>query len=107
LENYIGSKAPKELFCVFVGPILSDGDQTFVCTKRVAIPSRFRKVVYALKEGKLQVCAFILEQDLKDLPLEFQLDAEWKARQVSLVELEKDVKLVHFQKDYHSVAIAR
>jgi len=47
------------------------------------------------------VFAFVLEQDVSDLPLEFQVDAEWKHRQVALKKLESMIALVKFSKLYH------
>jgi DNA/RNA endonuclease G (NUC1) len=70
-------------------------------TQRVQIPDRFWKVVCSVKGGALQVFAFILEQDLKGLNLEFQPTAEWKHRQVSLRDLEAAVVLVRFPDVYH------
>lgn len=102
LENYIGAQSDAERYCIFAGPVLSPDDKTFVGTERVMLPSRFWKVVCAVKSGKLQVFAFILEQDVKDLPLEFQVNAQWKAKQVSLKDLESTIGLVKFQKAYHS-----
>src|SRR5436305_8950900 len=84
LENYIGAQADKEQYCIFAGPVLSPKDKTFVGSQRVKLPSKFWKVVCALKDKKLQVFAFVLEQDVKDSPLEFQVDAEWKHKQHSL-----------------------
>ena len=65
------------------------------------LPTRFWKVVCAVKNKKLQMFAFVLEQNVKDLPLEFQVDAEWKAKQVSLKNLEAIIKLVRFPQVYH------
>lgn len=101
LENFIGAQADKEQYCVFAGPVLGASDKTFVGTERVKLPTRFWKVVCAVKNKKLQVFAFVLEQDVKGLPLEFQVDAEWKHRQVSLNDLESLIKLVKFPKKYH------
>jgi len=106
LENFIGSQADKEVYCLFAGPILAEDDGSFsgVDDKgavKVKIPSRFWKVVCAIKDGELQVFPFILEQDVEDLPLEFQINAEWKQELVSLKALEKAVKLVKFPKLYH------
>ncbi len=101
LENFIGAQADKERYCLFAGPVLSPKDQTFPGTVRAKIPSRFWKVVCATKNKKLQVFAFVLQQDLKGVPLEFQVDAEWKHKQVTLKELEGIVGLVKFPKKYH------
>ena len=57
--------------------------------------------VCARSGGKLQVFAFLLEQDLTDVPLEFIVDAKWKARQKSLKELENEIGILKFQKAYH------
>ncbi|HET7234293.1 MAG TPA: DNA/RNA non-specific endonuclease [Longimicrobium sp.] len=102
LENFIGAQADEERYCIFAGPVLSPDDGTFAGTERVKIPTRFWKVVCATQGGALQVFAFLLEQNLKDVKLvEFQVTSEWKARQVSLAELEEAVKLVRFPKLYH------
>ncbi|HEY3310235.1 MAG TPA: DNA/RNA non-specific endonuclease [Anaerolineales bacterium] len=102
LENFIGAQSGAERYCLFAGPVLSPTDKTFVGTERVMLPSRFWKVVCAVKDGKLQVFAFLLEQDTKDLPLEFQVNAQWKAKQLSLKALESIIGLVKFQKSYHT-----
>ncbi|HEV7682022.1 MAG TPA: DNA/RNA non-specific endonuclease [Pyrinomonadaceae bacterium] len=102
LENFIGAQADKEQYCIFAGPILSPKDQTFVGTERVQLPSEFWKVVCAVKDQKLQVFAFILKQDTKDLPLEFAVNAEWKSKQVKLKDLEKRLGILKFQQKYHT-----
>lgn len=101
LENYIGKQAKNEKYCVFAGPVLADDDQVFPGTERVKLPVKFWKVVCAVENGTLRVYAFILEQEVADLPLEFQVDAEWKRKQVKLKELETVVGLLKFQKKYH------
>ncbi len=101
LENFIGAQADKEQYCIFAGPVLAAEDQTFNGTEPVMLPSRFWKVVCAVKDKKLQVFAFVLAQDTKDLPLEFAVTAEWKNKQVKLNDLEKLLKIVKFQKKYH------
>ncbi|HYV06459.1 MAG TPA: DNA/RNA non-specific endonuclease [Blastocatellia bacterium] len=101
LENFIGAQADKEQYCIFAGPVLAAADKVFVGTERVKLPTRFWKVVCAVKNKKLQVFAFVLEQNVKDLPLEFQVDAEWKSKQVSLKDLESLIKIVKFPKKYH------
>ncbi len=106
LENFIGSQADKEIYCLFAGPVLADGDGVFSGADlsgpvKVKIPKRFWKVVCAVKDGKLQIFPFVLEQTLSGLPLEFQVNAEWKHSLVSLAKLEQTIKLVKFQKLYH------
>ena len=101
LENYIGAQADAEKFCIFAGPVLHADDKIFSGTERVQIPVQFWKVVCAIAQKKLQVFAFILEQSTKGLPLEFQVDAEWKSTQVTLTELEKELDIVKFPAVYH------
>ncbi|MBC7876574.1 MAG: DNA/RNA non-specific endonuclease [Anaerolineales bacterium] len=101
LENFIGAQSDKEQYCIFAGPVMLSEDKTFSGTEKVQIPERFWKVVCATKNQKLQVFAFVLEQQLSDLPLEFHVDAEWKPKQLKLKDLEKIVKLVKFPKLYH------
>ncbi|MBD0372332.1 MAG: DNA/RNA non-specific endonuclease [Pyrinomonadaceae bacterium] len=107
LENYIGAQADTERFCVFAGPVLSPKDKIFDGKQRVQIPTRFWKVVCAVKKKKLQVFAFILEQDVKDLPLEFQVNAEWKHKQRTLKDLEKIIQIVKFPQVYHNADQAK
>ncbi|HEX8176946.1 MAG TPA: DNA/RNA non-specific endonuclease [Pyrinomonadaceae bacterium] len=102
LENYIGAQADTERFCIFAGPVLSSKDKFFEGKLRVQIPTRFWKVVCAVKNKKLQVFPFVLEQDVKDLPLEFQVNAEWKHKMRSLQELEKIIQIVKFPAVYHN-----
>lgn len=101
LENFIGAQADAERYCIFAGPVLSEQDEVFPGTERVQIPSRFWKVVCAVKGAKLQVFAFVLEQDLSSLPMEFVVSPPWKARQKSLKELEKLIGLLKFAQIYH------
>ena len=102
LENFIGAQADKERYCLFAGPVMTDKDGTFPGVEKAKIPSRFWKVVCAVAGGKLQVFAFVLEQDVADLRLEFQVTAEWKQKQVKLTALEKLIRLVKFPKLYHA-----
>jgi endonuclease G len=100
LENFIGAQADDEKLCIFAGPVLAADDPVFKGTG-VQIPRRFWKVVCAVKQGRLQVFAFLLEQDLKGVPVEFQVDAKWKRSQVKLKELEKIIGLLTFPQVYH------
>ncbi|HEY3312283.1 MAG TPA: DNA/RNA non-specific endonuclease [Anaerolineales bacterium] len=102
LENFVGAQSGAERYCIFAGPVLSPQDKIFVGTERVMLPDRFWKVICAIKDGKLQVFAFVLAQDIKDLPLEFQVTAAWKPKQVALKDLETTLGIVKFQKIYHA-----
>jgi endonuclease G len=100
LENFIGAQADDEKYCIFAGPVLAPDDPVFKGST-VQIPRRFWKVVCAVKRGRLQVFAFLLEQDLKGVPVEFQVDAKWKRSQLKLKALEKVIGLLTFPKVYH------
>lgn len=100
LENFIGAQADDEKYCIFAGPVLAADDPVFKGST-VQIPRRFWKVVCAVKNGRLQVFAFLLAQDLKGVPVEFQVDAKWKRSQVKLKKLEEVIGLLTFPKVYH------
>jgi endonuclease G len=109
LENFILSQAKVETYCLFAGPVLADDDPIFAGKDNagnvsVKIPRDYWKVVCAVKNGKLQVFAFVLEQDLTGIPVEeeFELTPEWKVHSLPLKDLEKKVKLVRFPKAYHT-----
>ncbi|MEN3369283.1 MAG: endonuclease mitochondrial [Verrucomicrobiota bacterium] len=109
LENFVLKQAKLENYCLFAGPVLADDDPIFAGKDNtgkvnVRIPRDFWKVVCAVKNKKLQVWAFLLEQDLTGIPMEeeFQLTPEWVIHSRSLKDLEKKVKLVKFQKAYHT-----
>lgn len=109
LENFILKQAKVETYCLFAGPVLADDDPIFAGKDNtgkvsVRIPRDFWKVVCAVKNKKLQVWAFVLEQDLTGIPMEeeFQLTPEWVVHSRSLKDLEKKIKLVRFPKAYHT-----
>lgn len=101
LENFIGAQADRERYCIFAGPVLAAADKRFG-RLAVQVPERFWKVVCAVKNQKLQVFAFVLEQDLKGVPLEFQVTAPWKHYQLKLKALEAIIGLVTFPRLYHT-----
>jgi endonuclease G len=96
LENYIQKQAKTERYTLFAGPVLDDEDWVFAGKDdrgnvKVKIPRKFWKVVVATQGGALQAFAFLLEQDLSEIPLseeEFQVSAAWTPSLVSLEELE-------------------
>jgi endonuclease G len=91
-------------FTVIAGPVLDAEDKIFegrdfVGPARIQIPSRFWKVVVAEKDGELQAFAFVLEQSLKQVPLEdeeFQITEEWEPFLVSIEDLEDALGIVRF-----------
>jgi endonuclease G, mitochondrial len=105
LENKVG-KTDDDRVVVFAGPVLSEDDKTFTGQDNaglttVQIPSRFWKLVIARVGCELQSFAFMLEQDLTDVPLEFQVDAFWRDRTISVSDLEKQLAIVTFPQVVH------
>jgi endonuclease G len=106
LENRIGSAGDDRL-TVFAGPVLAEDDRMFSGVDdrgpvSVQIPSRFWKIVVARNGDLLESFAFLLEQDLADVPLEFQVDAEWRDRMISIADLEEILTDVHFPEVLHA-----
>lgn len=77
LEDLVQEQAVNERLCLFAGPVLDPADRIFVgvgesgTTLQAKIPSRFWKVVVARVSDGLAAFGFVLEQDLRDVPLEF------------------------------------
>jgi endonuclease G, mitochondrial len=99
LENIVLKQAKTEKYCVFAGPVLDLSDQSFrgrdvTGETLVQIPAKYWKLVVARENGQLKSFAFLLEQDLSEVPLEFQVNAEWRTRMISVPELEMLVR--HF-----------
>jgi endonuclease G len=105
LENKIG-KAEDDKLVVFAGPVLAEDDPVFAGVDeegsvRVRIPTRYWKIVIARNGDQLESYAFILEQDLSDVPLEFQVDDFWRERMVSIPDLEEGLSIVKFPDAVH------
>ncbi|MSP14191.1 MAG: hypothetical protein EXR62_14695 [Chloroflexi bacterium] len=93
LENEIQKQAKTEKLSVLSGPILANDDKFFEGRDafgpvRIQIPREFWKVVLANDNGKLAAYAFILQQDLRNIPEEYRVTATWKPYLVSLAALE-------------------
>lgn len=107
LEDHILDQAKTEKYNIFAGPILSDEDEEFEGVDqrgkvRIKVPSKFWKLVLAMKGNKLQAFAFILEQDLSGVQMEeFQITADWKPHMVSVKKLEKMVRFLKFDQVIH------
>jgi endonuclease G len=109
LENFIQSQGKVERYNVFSGPVLANDDRWFNgkatdgTVLRVQIPKAFWKVVAAVKNNKLEAFAFVLEQDLSQVPpgAEFQPTDEWRHRMISLKDLQDRLKLLRFPKALH------
>ena len=93
LENHILEEAETEKICVFGGPVF-DEDKIFrgvdhAGAVEVAIPRRYWKLVVAEGRNALESFAFVLEQDLSDVPLEFAVPANWHPSMVPVAEIER------------------
>lgn len=80
---------------MFAGPVLDPRDQIFAgvdetgAVLRCRIPSAFWKVVVAKRsDTELVGYAFVLDQDLSDVALEFTVSNEFRRRMVSVAALE-------------------
>lgn len=95
LENVILAQAQTEKYCLFAGPRLNSKDRVFVGKDergpvRIQIPEAYWKIVVArTPAGELQAFAFLLEQDLSAVPLEFAVPAEWRLHMLSVAALDK------------------
>jgi DNA/RNA endonuclease G (NUC1) len=105
LENYVMQQAATERLSLFAGPILKDDDPIFVGVDssgpvRVKIPQHYWKLVVAAQNNALQSYAFLLEQDLSDVPLEFVVSPAWKKFMVAIADLEAMLSL-RFPREVH------
>jgi endonuclease G len=105
LENYVMKQAGTERLSLFAGPVLRDDDPIFVGVDdagpvRVKIPQHYWKLVLAVQNGALQSFAFLLEQDLSDVPLEFVVSPAWKQFMVGVADLEAMLSL-KFPQEVH------
>lgn len=101
LEKDILEQAETERLCLFSGPVLLKGDLAFVGVDakgavRLPIPSRYWKVVVARAGRSLQSFAFLLAQDLDDVPLEYQVAPKWRRQMTSVAQLEKLLGVIQF-----------
>lgn len=100
LENAVLSQAAQERYCLFAGPILDASDDIFVgkaedgSVLRVRIPRSYWKVVVATLDDGLATYAFVLDQDLTDVELEFAVPDEFRRRLTSISALELRTGLV-------------
>ena len=85
LENLIQHETNAEKAIVFAGPVLAPDDRHFhgrdeTGPIRVAVPTRFWKIVLVSGDEGPQAFGFLLEQDLSNVPLdqEFIVPAPWR-----------------------------
>lgn len=93
LENLILSQADTEKLVVFSGPVLEPNDPVFLGVDlegsvAIRIPQRYWKVIVAEKNGALECFAFLLEQDLSSVELEFLVPTTWKRYMVAVSRIE-------------------
>ncbi len=92
LENEIQRQAKAEKLNVWAGPIFAEDDNIFAGKDdfgpvNIKIPREYWKIVFANDNGSLAAYAFILQQDLQNLPEEFRVTATWTPYLVSLADL--------------------
>ncbi len=94
LEDHVLKGASSERYCQFAGPILDANDEVFLGRAggrdrvRVKIPSRYWKVIVVETSDGLASFAFVLNQDLSDVPFEEFVAAQFKRFMVPLVDLQ-------------------
>jgi endonuclease G len=106
LENIVLKQAEAERYSLFAGPVLRDDDPIFhgvddVGAVLIPIPRQFWKIVVAHAADGLQAFAFVLEQDLSKVKLEFAVDAEWRKRMIAIGDLQDRIGELVFPKVLH------
>jgi endonuclease G, mitochondrial len=104
LEDLILRQADTERYSLFAGPVLRADDRIFRGVDDdgsvgVAIPRQFWKIVVARSGDELQTFAFLLDQDLSDVDLEFAVDQVWRSRMISLADLQELVPAITFPQE--------
>ncbi len=100
LENLILKQAKTEKYCVFSGPLLTRKDRVFIGKDqrgelRFQVPQAYWKIIIAHTENSLQAFAFLLKQDLGNVPLEFAVDAQWKNYMLPIGKLDRMLVNLH------------
>ncbi len=107
LEELVFDEVGAERCSLFAGPLLQATDRSFAGKDhtgdvQVQIPSKFWKVVVVdAPDGQVQAFAFLLEQDLSEVQLEFAVDAVWRQRMVTLAALEAMIGALRFPELLH------
>jgi DNA/RNA endonuclease G (NUC1) len=105
-ENHLLKEAAREQLSYFAGPVLKESDRRFAGVDergkvKVQIPEEYWKVVLSAEGGTLKAYAFVLRQDLSDLPLEFTVTEQWAQHMVSIPELEEMLGIIRFPEIVH------
>lgn len=108
LENLVlrSAKNEQSRYSILAGPALTSQDRFFVGVDdhggvRIQIPERYWKMVLFNDGGTLKSFAFLLEQDLSDIDLEFMVEQEWRNQMISIADLESLVGLFSFPAVVH------
>lgn len=101
LEDFILSQSRSQTYSVMAGPLLQARDREFIGVDqrgqtRIRIPSAYWKIVVATVGSETRSFAFLLEQDLSQVPLEMAVTAEWLESMVSITDLEKWIASIEF-----------
>lgn len=107
LEKSILGQAKKgEKYSIFAGPVLADDDGWFEGFDdwgaiRIQIPQKYWKIVVVEADSGLQSYAFVLEQNLKAVPIEeeFFVEEEWEEFLLSVQQLEETLDGISFPKE--------
>jgi len=107
LENEIQKQAKTERLSILSGPILAAADKLFEGRDdfgpvKIQIPREFWKLVLANESGKLAAYAFVLKQDLTNVPEEFRVTATWKPYLVTVAALEARLTGFSFGRQIHT-----
>jgi DNA/RNA endonuclease G (NUC1) len=107
LEDLVLKQAASERYCLFAGPVLKDDDPDFqgvddLRAIKVRIPRRYWKVVVANSSDGLKVFAFVLDQDLSNVAMEFAVPASWVPHLIRLSDLEKELGSLDFAEKLHA-----
>ncbi|MHB9064223.1 MAG: TRAFs-binding domain-containing protein [Pirellulaceae bacterium] len=94
LENLVQRETAGERAIVLSGPVLAEDDLRFEGMDErgdvhIQIPSRFWKIIVVKDHGAPEVFAFVQEQDLSDVPLEFAVPQRWLRQMQSIENIEK------------------
>ncbi len=106
LENLVDTLSSEGPVSLFSGPVFKDDDRGFHGVDDdgktiVKIPTEYWKVIAVIEEGKLNVYAFILKQDVSGVRYTEAIPDKWQPLMVALSELEERVGLVKFAAVLH------
>jgi endonuclease G len=106
LEQMVTRQVGTERATLFAGPVLDPADKFFRGRGEsgdllVQIPSRYWKVIVVRQDDRPAAYAFLLEQDLGDVTLEFAVEEPWRRCQVTLNALQAILKDLQFAEILH------